>query len=159
MGTADMLARVRTYKALDVSYKSSDSLYAQEVIHRTFGGRQHYLRVPCPPQQAEETGYAALMFMRGPHQPYMPDSAGALGVLLSPMPRLECWPSFENVFVSQTLDYSDQHLHADDWRYAGRYELRECRSLDVNEVVSLPEEVRSAINLHDPRDADTIEDL
>lgn len=98
-------------------------------------------RVVCNNEQAQSTGCDTLLFMRGPHQPYMPDRPGALSALLSATPLLDGWPSFENVFVSQTKDYGDRQQHAADWLYAGRYELRESRPLDVDEVDALPDEV------------------
>ncbi|KZV65804.1 hypothetical protein PENSPDRAFT_737481 [Peniophora sp. CONT] len=140
MGTADMLARVRNLSAMDVPYKSCDTLYAHNVVQRTLRGNMRRPRVVCTDEQAQSTGCDTLLFMRGPHQPYLPDRAGALGILLSATSRLDDWPSFENVYISQTKDYGDRQQHADDWRYAGRYELGESRSLDVDEVDALPDE-------------------
>lgn len=134
-----MLARVHGLNALDIPCDSCDTLYAHNAINRTFGG--HMPRVVCPSEQAQKTGCATVLYMRGPHQPYMPDRAGALGIFLCATSRLDGWPDFENVFVSQTKDFSVHRLHADDWIYAGRYELAESRFLDVNEIASLPKEV------------------
>lgn len=147
MGTADMLARVRDLSALEAAYDSCDTTYAHIVVNRTLGGNMRRPRVVCASEKAQRTGCSALLFMRGPHQPYMPDRASALGVLLSATPRVD-WPAFENVFISQTKDYGDRQYHADDWVYAGRYELKESRPLDVDEVAALPEEVRPFFN-HD----------
>ncbi|VDB90174.1 unnamed protein product [Peniophora sp. CBMAI 1063] len=140
MGTPNMLARVQHLKALDISYEPSDTMYAQHVLNRTLSGIMVRTRIVCQSEQAQRTGCATLLMMRGPHQPYMPDTAGALGVFLSAVQRSEDWPVFENVFVSQTRDHGRNNLHADDWLYAGRYELVESQALRDAEIKDLPAE-------------------
>ena len=140
-GSVDMLSRVRHLSALEISYALSDTRQAHNVVGHTFGGNMFYSRVTCNGEKAQRTGCPAVLMMRGPHQPYMPDEAGAVGILISAVPRSEEWPAFENVFISQTKDFGRQQ-HESDWQYAGRYELADTHALSVDEVALLPDEVR-----------------
>ena len=104
--SVDMLSRVHYLSAAEILHALGDTMQTHNIVGHTFGGNMFYFCVTCNSEKDQRTGCPAVLMMRGPHQPYMSDKAGTVGILLSAVPHSEEWPAFENVFISQTKDFA-----------------------------------------------------